>query len=500
MPVTGLQQLLEGVLERAPTSLALLGARESLTYRALADAAAAVAAGLHRQGVNPGDRVAWQLPNGEEALVLSLACYRIGAISVPVHQRFTPAEITALVELVTPRLVVLPAAEVLADTDCAAAAGDRLVPWPDLLGAEPLPAVNGLPEDHPALILFTSGSTGHPKAVVHSHRGCLAAIDSCRQALAFSERDVVLVGKPLSHAGGLHTQLLPSLQVGARVLLATRPSPETAVSLINRHGVTEYGLLASDLLDFVDYLEASGVSLPSLRLVIGSGDTVPIDLQHRFQALFGWPVLEGCGLTEVGSYYAIQPLHGTRHPGSIGRAAPGVELRILSSTGTEEVPVGSIGEVAIRTSSATLGYWRNPAATEALFRDGWLLSGDLAQRDADGTFWYRGRRKLVIVRRGSNVHPTEVEEQLDAHPAVHAAVVVGVPHPRDGAVPVAWIQPNVVGEPVDGEVLGTWLAGRLAAYKRPITYLPIDALPRNSAGKFDRALLQQRAIKMLAVQ
>lgn len=158
------------------------------------------------------------------------------------------------------------------------------------------------------------------------------------------------------------------------------------------------------------------------------------------------------------------------------------------------------GEVAIRTSSATLGYWRNPAATEALFRDGWLLSGDLAQRDADGTFWYRGRRKLVIVRRGSNVHPTEVEEQLDAHPAVHAAVVVGVPHPRDGAVPVAWIQPNVVGEPVDGEVLGTWLAGRLAAYKRPITYLPIDALPRNSAGKFDRALLQQRAIKMLAVQ
>ena len=211
MPVTGLQQLLEGVLDRAPTSLALLGARESLTYRALADAAAAVAAGLHRQGVNPGDRVAWRLPNGEEALVLSLACYRIGAISVPVNQRFTPAEITALVELVTPRLVVLPAAEVLADTDCAAAAGDRLVPWPDLLGAEPLPAVNGLPEDHPALILFTSGSTGHPKAVVHSHRGCLAAIDSCRQALAFSERDVVLVGKPLSHAGGLQTQLLPSL-------------------------------------------------------------------------------------------------------------------------------------------------------------------------------------------------------------------------------------------------------------------------------------------------
>ncbi|MEB3322336.1 MAG: fatty acid--CoA ligase family protein [Synechococcaceae cyanobacterium] len=309
--------------------------------------------------------------------------------------------------------------------------------------------------------------------------------------------DVVLVGKPLCHAGGLQTQLLPSLMAGARVVLAMRPSPATAVALIRRYDVTEFGLLASDLLDFVDHLEAHGLALPSLRTVIGSGDTVPLELQERFRRLFGWTVLEGCGMTEVGGYYAMQPIHGERQPGSLGLPTPGTELRLLPMSGTEEVEPGEVGEIAVRTASATIGYWKNPEATRDLFRDGWLMSGDLARRDADGTLWFCGRRKLVIVRRGSNIDPAEIEERLDAHPAVHAAVVVGVPHPRDGEVPVAWIQAQSGARLPDDQQLRGYLAEHLAAYKLPVRFLPITDLPRNSTGKFDRVRLRQRAISLL---
>ena len=494
MPTTGLQRLLDAALRRGPNRPALLAPGPPLSYRALEDGAALVAGGLWAEGIRPGERVAWRLPNGPEAVLLSLACYRIGAISVPINARLTEEEVKAMLARIEPGAVVLPAEQ----AEQWAALGQPALPWPALLGAAPIDPVQDLPEDHPALILFTSGSTGQPKGVVHSHRGCLAAIDTCRLALDLQADDVVLVGKPLSHAGGLQTQLLPSLRAGAQVLLATRPSAATAAALIQQHGVSEFGLLASDLLDFVDHLETQQLALPSLRRVIGSGDTVPMELQKRFRELFGWPVLEGCGMTEVGGYYAMHPIHGERKPGSIGRPTPGTDLRILPESGTTEVAEGAIGEFAVRTASATIGYWKDAKATEALFREGWLMTGDLGRRDADGTLWFCGRRKLLIVRRGSNIAPAEIEELLDAHPAVHAAVVVGVPHRRDGAVPVAWIQPQP-GAPAPKEnVLLTYLAQHLAIYKLPAHVLLAAELPRNSTGKVDRRQLRELALARLA--
>ncbi len=490
MSATGLQRLLDDALNLNPTHPALLAPGPPLNYSELHAAVAAVAAGLWAHGIRPGERVGWRLPNGPEAVLLSLACTRIGAISVPLNERLAAAEVQSMLASIEPRVVVLPADEVR-DADIP---GHAVLPWPALLGMSPIEPVENLPEDHPALILFTSGSTGRPKGVVHTHRGCLAAIDSCRLALDLEPGDVVLVGKPLCHAGGLQTQLLPSLRAGAGVVLAMRPSPAASVALIHQYGITEFGLLASDLLDLVDHLEAHGVALPTLRTVIGSGDTVPLELQERFRRLFGWTVLEGCGMTEVGGYYAMQPIHGERKPGSLGLPTPGTELRLLPPSGTMEVEQGEVGEIAVRTASATVGYWKNPEATRSLFRDGWLMSGDLARRDAEGTLWFCGRRKLVIVRRGSNIAPAEIEEALDAHPAVHASVVVGVPHPRDGEVPVAWIQAQPGVALPDEEGLRGYLAERLAAYKLPVRYLPITELPRNSTGKFDRVQLREGAI------
>lgn len=308
----------------------------------------------------------------------------------------------------------------------------------------------------------------------------------------------MLVGKPITHAGGLQTQLMPTLSVGGQVILAMKPEPAQAASLIDAHAVSEYGMLASDLLDFVEYLEESHATcLPTLKNSIGSGDSVPVDLHHRFRDLLGWEVMEGAGMTEIGGYYAANPRYGSRKWGSLGLPTPDTELRIVDESGAE-CPSGETGEIAVRSPSATIGYWQDPAGTAEVIRDGWLYTGDLAHRDEQGYVWFVGRKKLMIVRRGSNIAPAEVEDVLDEHPQVHASVVVGVHDQRDGQVPVACVARLHDTESVTEGELRDFVAKRLAAYKNPARYFFFDELPRNSTGKFDRHRLQEAAEREMA--
>ncbi len=151
----------------------------------------------------------------------------------------------------------------------------------------------------------------------------------------------------------------------------------------------------------------------------GFGDTVPMELHHRFRDLLGWEVLEGCGMTEVGGYYSMNPSYGKRRWGSMGMACPETKIRIISDQG-EDVGEGEAGEIIVQTPSATIGYWNDEHATQQLFRDDWLLTGDLAYFDEQGYLWFVGRKKLMIVHRGSNITPAEVENVIDGHPQVHA--------------------------------------------------------------------------------
>jgi len=501
-----LQQLLSAPLKATPEKVALRTATQALSYAELCDSIQKVAQGLCSMGIAKGDRVAWYLPNGIEATCVTLACYQIGAVAVPLNFRYVTEEVDDVVARTEASLLVYSAdrSDVVQPVIQARGVASVVVggepgqgrAYDALLSAGTLEGCTPVAAEDPALILFTSGSTGHPKGVVHSQAGVFQAIDQSRQLFDFQAADVVLVGKAISHAGGLQTQMLPALLAGSEVILAAKPSPTQAVEMIAQFGVTEYGMLASDLLDFIEYLEQGEHDLPSLTNAIGSGDSVPADLHHRFRDLLGWEVMEGSGMTEVGCYYSANPRYGKRKWGSLGVPTPGTKLRILHADG-RDCEVDQHGEIVVQMPSATIGYWNDPTATQDLFRDGWLHTGDLGYQDADGYVWFVGRKKLMIIRRGSNIAPAEVENVLDEHPLVHASIVVGVSDPHDGQVPVACVALVDEAEDDSETAIRDFVQQHLAAYKNPVDYLFLDELPRTGTGKFDRHKLQTMAQERL---
>jgi long-chain acyl-CoA synthetase len=501
---TDLQNLLVTALNNRPEKIALRVDDRQISYAELDRLVGAVSAGLQRSGIAPGERVAWLLPNSLEAVLTTLACWRIGAIVVPLNYRYVAEEALDVLQRTSARLLVfhasreavaLPYLEAHPATlafEVSSQVSSARQSFVELLDHGVVTQAVPMTPESPALILFTSGSTGHPKGVVHSHFSAFQGIDISRQIFDFNNNDVVLVGKPISHAGGLQTQMMPTFLVGGEVVLAVKPSPEDAVRLINEYSVTEYGMLASDLLDFVEYLEAHSQSLPTLRNGIGSGDSVPTDLHHRFRDLLGWEVMEGSGMTEINGYYSANPRYGKRKWGSIGLPSPGGELRLVDDSG-RDCGAEVVGEIMVKIASATIGYWQDEKATAALFENGWLHSGDLARFDDEGYFWFVGRKKLMIIRRGSNIAPAEVENVIDEHPAVHASVVVGVRDRRDGQVPVACVALIDAGNSAAEQELPRYVSEHLAEYKCPVQYLFLPELPRTGTGKFDRQELHELA-------
>jgi long-chain acyl-CoA synthetase len=227
----------------------------------------------------------------------------------------------------------------------------------------------------------------------------------------------------------------------------------------------------------------------SLRTFMAGGDCVPVSTQERFQALFGIPVREAYGMTETGPS-AVNPVHAIRS-GSLGKPFDGVEVRIVDSDG-KDVPDGKIGEIAVRSPANFAGYWDDPAATREVLRDGWLHSGDLARRDADGYLWFEGRKKEIIVRDGLNISPQEVEEAIYDHPAVLEVAVIGIPDPvgAHGERVVAFVSLRR-GLVTDDQELRDHARQHLADFKIPEQIFFVKDLPKGITGKIQRRALKE---------
>jgi long-chain acyl-CoA synthetase len=345
-----------------------------------------------------------------------------------------------------------------------------------------------LPAPSPAVLIFTSGTAGSPRAAILSHGNLLENI--CQNNSTsdhIKEGDVVFGVLPMFHIFGLNVVLGMSLMAGACVVLIQRFDPVTAVETIIERSITIVPgappvWIAISLME-----DVSASAFATVRMALTGAARMPEDAAERLKRKFNIDLREGYGLTEaapvVTSSVGIEPRRG-----SVGRAVEGLEVRVVDTEGND-VPVGDSGEVLVKGPNVFVGYWNDPVTTARVIdKDGWLHTGDIAMVDDDGYLYLVDRAKDLIIVSGFNVYPAEVEEVLKRHPAVLEAGVIGVPHPTTGEAVKAFVVLHE-GASVDEDALIDHCHDHVARYKCPNKVLIVDELPRNTFGKLLRRAL-----------
>jgi fatty-acyl-CoA synthase len=475
--------VLPEVLERAAASAqALQFDGRWLPFGDLAQSAErAASVAWHDWGVRPGDRIAWLGGNHPRQLALLFGLARIGAILLPLNFRLAAAEWQRLVAQCTPRHVVHDAEWARAARELATATGIAAHPVEALAAGTSAPAPQHASPEAPVLLVSTSGTTGGPKAAVHTQANLLANMRIAAAVQELGANDTVLTVLPMFHVGGLCIQTLPALLAGARVVLHARFHPGETLAAIARERPTLTLLVPATMKAVIEHPQWQATDLSSLRALWTGSSLIPAPLIEAFHAR-GVPVCNVYGATETGPFsIALPPAHAMDHVGSCGWPAPGIEARLGP-------PLGEAAELQLRGPNVVARYWPDVAACDA---QGWFATGDLAQRDADGSWRIVGRVKDLIISGGENIHPAEIEELLAQHPAVAECAAFALPDARWGeAVAVAIvIAPQAQATE---EELAAFLQQRLARFKVPRKWLFVEELPKTALGKVQRAELARR--------
>ncbi len=445
------------------------------------DAATSRAAGrLRGAGLRPGDRVVWSTGSSVPALVAHVGALRAGLVVVPANTAYSERELAHIVADVRPSAAIVDRADQAAWVRRASngpvvVVGSEI----DLPDGDPGPLDAAAPDD-PALICFTSGTTGAPKGAVLRHRNLLAATESLAVAWRWSPEDRLVHCLPLFHAHGLCVGVYGTLAAGASAVLLPGFDPDAVVDAADGHRAS----LFFGVPTMYHRLARSGRApgLRRLRLCVSGSAPLSKDLHAEVSGAIGSPVLERYGMTET-LMNASNPYDGDRRPGTVGFPLPGVEIMVIGSD-----------EIVVRGPNVFDGYWERPSADADAFRpaaDGgspWLRTGDLGE-DVDSYLVIKGRSKELIISGGYNVYPVEVEDVLAGHPRVVEVAVSGTPSDEWGEVVTAWIVAD--GPPPSVADLVEFTAPTLASYKCPRLVRVVDELPRNAMGKVVRSQLGQ---------
>jgi long-chain acyl-CoA synthetase len=502
-----LDSLLDNTGTKVPMNTALVFEEKSYTYADLCTLTGRLSAGLLEQGVRSGDRIAFLLPNCLEIVLCYYACLKVGAIAVPLNVRFSAELLQYAINHSGARVLVsepnlfsqiekirpsLPEVKhYYLTARYADFAGVRT--FEELLDATPDLRAETPSGNAAAAIYYTSGTTGLPKAVVHSHASLARATDLQIDQIAITSADTTLILFPICYLIGFGSQILPFHRSGATCVLLPEFEPRAVLAAIETYKPTKtYGFpkLYNDLVNCPD---AGAYDVKSLNFCFSAGEAIAAAIQQRFKQIFGIGITEGCGMTEL-QIYCMNPPYGEKKIGSIGKPIAGMELSLIDDSGRSTSTPRQVGEMIVRGGSMTSGYWRDAELTQKTIIDGWFHTGDLAYRDEQGFYWFVSRKSEIIQNEAGLVSPIEIEGALYEHPAVLEVGAIGVPDTFGGEVPQAYIvlQPN--SPPVTESQLIAFVRSRLPGYKVPARIMFTDSLPHGPTGKIDRKTLRQKAL------
>ena len=489
------------------------------TYAEVEQRARVLANALQRLGVKHGDRVATLAWNSYRHLELYYAISGIGAVCHTVNPRLALDDIayivnhaedvvlfadtglaglvTALAPLVrdTVRTVVM-MTDAATMPEVTVAPGMNLGCYETLMAeADAADAWPEFDENTAAALCYTSGTTGRPKGAMLSHGNLLHNVESCRQVLQYANDDRMAVLLPMFHSFMLCVGVfLPMLMGGSIVLIRSLHPPRNVLLEITLRKAT----ILPAIPQFFRSMTAATLTTPlPLRMAISGAAPLPVQILTEFSQKFPFPLIEGYGLSEASPVVTKNPLKGVRKAGSIGLPIPNVEVSIQDDDG-RMLETGEIGELCVRGGNVMMGYWNQPEETAKALRGGWLLTGDIGYRDADGYYFITDRKKDMLLVNGINVYPREVEETLYQFPGVKEASVIGVPDARKGEQPLAFVVANE-GTALEEKAILQFVRSKLADYKAPRRVVFLEALPRNATGKVVKTALREMAGKGMAM-
>ena len=538
LPETSLFYNAEVSARRYPNKPFLLYYGEPLSFARFHDEATRLAGFLQAVcGVKAGDRVLLYLQNSPQWVLGYYAILRANAVVVPVNPMNLGEELAhcvadsgATVAIVaqdllpqmlplhrpdggeTPalqHLLVATYSDYLGTPDglrlpdfvtapCQPVQGEGLHAWADALAANHTPGPHTAGPDDLCVMPYTSGTTGHPKGCMHTHRSVMCTAMGGMHWFARTQDAVMLSVLPLFHVTGMTGGMNGPLLMGATVVLMSRWDRDTAAELMQRHRVTSWQAIATMVVDFLANPRIAEYDLSALNGIRGGGAAMPEAVAKKLKALTGLDYVEGYGMSETMAATHINPPHRPK-PQCLGIPVFDVDARIIDPATLQEVPQGETGEVVVHAPQVMQGYWRNPKATAEAFitLDGkrFLRTGDLARVDEDGYFFMTDRLKRMINASGFKVWPAEVEALLYAHPAIHEVCVIGARDDKRGETvkAIVVLRPDQRGQVSEQDVMD-WARGHMAAYKCPRIVQFVDSLPKSGTGKILwRALQEQQA-------
>lgn len=474
---------------------ALFWGESEFSYQRISDQSQSLAQALREElHVQPGDRVGLWLKNCPEFVSALFGIWNAGGVAVPINNFLKAHEVTYMLGDANIDVLVTEAAMGEALPQLLAARPQlkffRVEELAERVSAPSTRLSGDQKESDLAVIIYTSGTTGRPKGAMLTHGNLLHNVESCRQMLEAVSFDRFVILLPMFHSFMLCVGVLLPLIVGGSIVLikSLHPLKNILQEIINHQ--------ATILPAIPQFFRAlANAQIPSnlpLRLCVSGAAPLPGEILKEFNQKFSIPLLEGYGLSEASPVVSINPIRGPWKAGSIGIPIPNVEVSIQDEV-SNELGAGQIGELCVRGGNVMQGYWNQPEETAKALRNGWLLTGDVGYRDADGYYFITDRKKDMLLVNGINVYPREIEEILYQFPGVKEAAVVGVPDSRKGEQPIGFVAAEE-GVALDERTLLQFVREKLADYKVPRRVIMLPSLPRNATGKVLKTALRKMSL------